>query len=477
MTWAWPRPVHRTSASGACPDKPVHETILRYGRSPVGKNYYDADRTQADCERGDPSKPSRSRSSRDSGTSTWRTGTWARRNCWNMPSSAGKATSPAAARSSSAPASSPGVRPRTSSSCATRPPTPTCIGAPSISRSREAHFDRLYSKMMAFWQGHDVYVQDCFVGADPEYGMPIRVVSQLAWHNLFARQLFIRPDPEQDRRSRAAVFHSLRAGFPGQPGRGRHQLGNLHRDQFQEARGADLRHQLRRGDEEIGLHDLNYLLPERGVFPMHCSANMGAAGDVALFFGLSGTGKTTLSADPERRLIGDDEHGWSDNGVFNFEGGCYAKCIRLSAGERAADLERDPLRHGAGERGDGFGDAPAGFQFRRGHREHARRLSAEVHRQRGDSQRGRASEPRHLPDGRCVRRAAADFEAHAGAGDVSLSERLHRQGGGHRARSGQGAAGHLQRLFRRAVPAASGGGVRVAAGRETAAPRRAGAGW
>ena len=167
----------------------------------------------------------------------------------------------------------------------------------------EAHFDRLYSKMMAFWQGHDVYVQDCHVGADPEYGMPIRVVTQLAWHNLFARQLFIRPDAEMTG-DHAPQFSILFApDFETNPAEDGTNSETCIVINFKKRVvlicGTSYAGEMKKSAFTI----LNYLLPERGVFPMHCSANTSATGEVALFFGLSGTGKTTLSADAERRLI------------------------------------------------------------------------------------------------------------------------------------------------------------------------------
>jgi phosphoenolpyruvate carboxykinase (ATP) len=194
----------------------------------------------------------------------------------------------------------------------------------------EAHFGRLYSRMMAFWQGHEVYVQDCFVGADPEYTLPVRVVSQLAWHNLFARQLFIRPDPAKTGDHVPEFTILFAPDFQADPvGDGTNSETCIvlnFKKRVVLICGTSYAGEMKKSAFTI----MNYLLPARGVFPMHCSANVGEKGDVALFFGLSGTGKTTLSADPNRRLIGDDEHGWSGNGVFNFEGGCYAKCIRLS---------------------------------------------------------------------------------------------------------------------------------------------------
>jgi phosphoenolpyruvate carboxykinase (ATP) len=194
----------------------------------------------------------------------------------------------------------------------------------------EAHFEHLYSRMGAFWQGHDVYVQDCFVGADPAYTLPVRVVTQLAWHNLFARQLFIRPDPEKTSEHEPGFTILFAPDFEANPAEDGTNSETCIVISFKKRVvlicGTSYAGEMKKSAFTI----MNYLLPERGVFPMHCSANVGEAGDVALFFGLSGTGKTTLSADPNRGLIGDDEHGWSDHGVFNFEGGCYAKCIRLS---------------------------------------------------------------------------------------------------------------------------------------------------
>ncbi len=194
----------------------------------------------------------------------------------------------------------------------------------------EAHFDALYAKVMAFWQGTELYVQDCYAGADPAYTLPIRVITETAWHNMFARQLFIRPDPNKTADHVPEFTLMFAPGFHADPAVDGTNTENAVVINFKKRVvlivGTSYAGEMKKSVFTI----LNYLLPARGVLPMHCSANIGAAGDSAVFFGLSGTGKTTLSADPERRLIGDDEHGWSDSGVFNFEGGCYAKCIRLS---------------------------------------------------------------------------------------------------------------------------------------------------
>jgi len=193
-------------------------------------------------------------------------------------------------------------------------------------------FNDLYNRMQGFLQGRDVFVQDCYAGADPAYRMPIRIITELAWHSHFARNMFILPETREEYRRHIPDFTILCVpSFKGIP-----QIDGTPANTFIvlnfAARMCIIGNTAYAGEIKKSVFTiLNYLLPLDGVMPMHCSANIGSGGDSAIFFGLSGTGKTTLSADPQRRLIGDDEHGWSDEGVFNFEGGCYAKVIQLSA--------------------------------------------------------------------------------------------------------------------------------------------------
>ncbi len=190
---------------------------------------------------------------------------------------------------------------------------------------------RIYFKMMAYIQGKDLYVEDCYASADEKNRIGIRVVTENAWHNLFARNMFRRYKNDEELENHKTDFTII-------------QMPNFHADKEVDCTNSevfillnfDKRIVLIGGSSYAGeikksvFTIMNYLMPLRGVMSMHCSANVGADNDVALFFGLSGTGKTTLSADPKRKLIGDDEHGWSEDGVFNYEGGCYAKVIKLS---------------------------------------------------------------------------------------------------------------------------------------------------
>ena len=192
------------------------------------------------------------------------------------------------------------------------------------------HFNQIYSKMLGYLQNRDLFVQDLQVGAHPDYGMPIRVVTEKAWAALFARNLFIRIKQEAipSHVPSFVVIHCPE--FKADP-----ELDGTVSDTFiivnLKKRMVLIGGSAYAGEIKKSIFSvMNYLLPQEGVLSMHCSANVGEKGDVALFFGLSGTGKTTLSSDTERRLIGDDEHGWSSKGIFNFEGGCYAKTIRLS---------------------------------------------------------------------------------------------------------------------------------------------------
>jgi phosphoenolpyruvate carboxykinase (ATP) len=193
------------------------------------------------------------------------------------------------------------------------------------------NFDRMFNRLTAFLEAQELFVQDCFGGADPGYRLPVRVITQRAWHSLFARQLFIRPSAEEVTAHSPEFTLMFAPEFSASPAEDGTRSETCIVINFSR-RIVLIAGTMYAGEMKKSVFTiLNYLLPARSVFPMHCSANIGAAGDVALFFGLSGTGKTTLSADPARRLIGDDEHGWTTEGVFNFEGGCYAKTIRLSA--------------------------------------------------------------------------------------------------------------------------------------------------
>ncbi len=206
-------------------------------------------------------------------------------------------------------------------------------------------FDRLYARLLAYLQLKDVFVQDCFAGADPQYQIPIRVITESAWHNLFARNLFIQAKSEQltDFVPEFTIINTPRFhAVPSMDGTNSEVYIIVHfGKKLVVIGGSSYAGEIKKSVFTI----LNYLLPLERVLSMHCSANVGENDDVALFFGLSGTGKTTLSADPRRRLIGDDEHGWSDQGIFNFEGGCYAKVIRLSA-EAEPEIHQTTRRFG-----------------------------------------------------------------------------------------------------------------------------------
>ncbi|MFC3884743.1 phosphoenolpyruvate carboxykinase (ATP) [Bacillus songklensis] len=207
-------------------------------------------------------------------------------------------------------------------------------------------FDALYKKVLTYLKEQkELFVFNGYAGADLKYRLPIRVVNEYAWHNLFAHQLFIRPSKEE-LISHEAEFTVISApNFKADP-----VVDGTNSETFIII-SFERKVVLIGGTEYAGeikksiFSVMNYLLPENNILSMHCSANVGQEGDVALFFGLSGTGKTTLSADPNRRLIGDDEHGWSNSGVFNIEGGCYAKCINLSK-EKEPQIY-DAIRFGA----------------------------------------------------------------------------------------------------------------------------------
>lgn len=184
----------------------------------------------------------------------------------------------------------------------------------------QTNFDALFARQLSYLEGRELFVQDCFAGADSRYRLPIRILTESAWHSLFARTMFIKATPEElvVHKPQFTVLDTPRFhAIPEVDGTNSEVYVIINfATKLVLIGGTSYAGEIKKSIFTI----MNYLLPLSNVFPMHCSANIGPGGDVAVFFGLSGTGKTTLSADPHRTLIGDDEHGWSDNGVFNFEG-------------------------------------------------------------------------------------------------------------------------------------------------------------
>ena len=206
-------------------------------------------------------------------------------------------------------------------------------------------FDAIYAKVIAYLQNKEVFIFDGFAGADPKYMKGFRVICELASEALFINDLLRRPTAEQLANFQEDFTVIACPGFKCIPEidgtRSEAAIMIDYEKHLVLIAGSQYAGEIKKSVFSV----MNYVLPKMGVFPMHCSANIGADGDSAVFFGLSGTGKTTLSADPNRKLIGDDEHGWADDSVFNFEGGCYAKCINLSA-EKEPDIY-NAIRFGA----------------------------------------------------------------------------------------------------------------------------------
>ena len=334
----------------------------------------------------------------------------------------------------------------------------------------EDRFEGLRARIVSFLDDQDVYVVDAFAGADPAHRLSLRVVTYSPWHALFAKTLFIDP-PEKDLRRHepeALVLHAPAVeADPEADGTRSATFVVLHPSRSEVLIGGTYY----AGEIKKSIFTvMNDRLPLRDVMPMHCSANVGRDGRVAVFFGLSGTGKTTLSADPERHLIGDDEHGWSDDGIFNMEGGCYAKVIRLSA-EAEPEIYRTTKAFGTvlenvvmDERGVLDLDDDSKTENTR--------AAYKLEQIANHLPTKRAGHPASVvmltADAFGVLPPIARLTPRAGA--LLLPLRLHGQGGGHRDRH-HGAPGHVLGVLRRPLPSAAPVHVRGAARRAARAPR------
>lgn len=194
------------------------------------------------------------------------------------------------------------------------------------------NFNGIFGRIQAYLQGRDVFVQDCYAGAVPEYRRKFRIITEDAWQSMFAVNMFSQPESRSEYLSFIPDFTIIAVpAMRALPAIDNTRSGTVITMNFAQKIAVVVGSGYGGEIKKTAFTVMNYLLPKEGVLPMHCSASLGTEGDTALYFGLSGTGKTTLSADTRRGLIGDDEHGWSDRGIFNFEDGCYAKVIRLSA--------------------------------------------------------------------------------------------------------------------------------------------------
>jgi len=313
-------------------------------------------------------------------------------------------------------------------------------------------FDALHARMMAALEGKELFVQDVYAGADPAYRLPVRLITEKAWHSLFVHHMFINEPDDAVRLQHDPQFTVIDIpSFKADPAVDGTRSETFILLNFAKKLvligGTNYAGEMKKSIFTV----MNYLLPLRDTMPMHCSANVGEKGDVALFFGLSGTGKTTLSSDPHRGLIGDDEHGWSAHGVFNFEGGCYAKTIRLSR-------EAEPQIYATTER---FGTLIENVVMDPVTRKPDFDSDAITENTRcayplsfiDNAVPGRACGTSHQhrdAHGRCLRRPAAHRALVAGRGDVPLPLGVHREGGRHRTRR-QGTECHIQHVFWRAV--------------------------
>ncbi len=257
------------------------------------------------------------------------------------------------------------------------------------------YFDRLYDRVAAYFADREVFVRDACAGADPNYRLDIRLISEYSWSNQFAYNMFLRPTAEELLDFEPDWTILCAPGFHADPAADGTRQRNFAILNFSRRviliGGTGYTGEIKKGIFSV----LNFLLPQRrGVLPMHCSANLGRDGDAAVFFGLSGTGKTTLSTDPGRALIGDDEHGWSDDGIFNFEGGCYAKTIDLTE-ESEPGIYR-AIRHGAILENVPFVEGTRRPDYGSERVTQNTRVSYPLHHIENAVQAARASHPRHI---------------------------------------------------------------------------------